>query len=134
MATRLNPYLHFDGTAREAMEFYQSVLGGELSTSRYADFGAAEGEAGERLMHAMLETPDGLTLMAADAPAGSDFTPPAAFGVSLSGDDAEKLRGWWARLSEGAEIQVPFEKQAWGDEFGQCVDRFGVPWLVNVAG
>ena len=54
--------------------------------------------------------------------------------ISLSGDDADDLRGYWKRLSDGGQVTVPLEKQMWGDEFGQCVDRFGIPWMVNISG
>ena len=59
---------------------------------------------------------------------GNDVT------VALSGDDAETLRRWWGRLSDGGEVETELERQMWGDEFGACTDRFGVHWLVNIAG
>jgi PhnB protein len=52
--------------------------------------------------------------------------------VSLSGDDADELRGYWEKLSSGGVVTVPLEKQMWGDEFGMCVDRFGTTWVVNI--
>src|SRR5215211_7816717 len=56
----------------------------------------------------------------------------ANIAVSLSGDDADELRGYWEKLSSGGSVSVPLEKQMWGDEFGMCVDRFGVAWMVNI--
>jgi PhnB protein len=52
--------------------------------------------------------------------------------VSLSGDDADELRGYWEKLSSGGVMTVPLEKQMWGDEFGMCVDRFGTTWVLNI--
>ena len=52
--------------------------------------------------------------------------------MSLSGDDADELRGYWEKLSDGGTVSVPLEKQMWGDEFGMCTDRFGVAWMVNI--
>ena len=72
--------------------------------------------------------------MASDPPPGEAATPGTLGGVSLSGDDEAKLTGWWDALSEGGTVTVPLEKQMWGDAFGMCVDRFGTPWLVNIAG
>jgi uncharacterized glyoxalase superfamily protein PhnB len=48
------------------------------------------------------------------------------------GDDADQLRGYWEKLSDGGNVTMPLEKQMWGDEFGMCVDRFGIPWMVNI--
>jgi PhnB protein len=135
MTVRLNPYLSWREGAREAMTFYRSVFGGELSIMSFGDMHASDDPAEQdKVMHAMLETPDGLTLMGADTPNTMDFTSAAGFSVSLSGDDEAKLRGWWDGLSEGATINLPLEKAPWGDTFGMLVDRFGTSWLVNVAG
>jgi PhnB protein len=133
MATTLNPYLNFDRTTRQAMEFYRDVFGGELSVMTFGDMGT-EGADADGVMHSSLVTDKGLALMASDAPPGQTLTPGDNFGVSLSGDDEEELLGYWAKLSEGGTITVPMEKQMWGDSFGMCTDRFGTPWLVNIAG
>ncbi|MFC9915856.1 VOC family protein [Streptomyces sp. NPDC059862] len=133
MASRLNPYLSFDGDARQAMEFYKEVFGGILAINTYGDFGRPDTPDSDKIMHAMLETPSGFTLMGADAPPGTEHTPGNNFSVSLSGDDAAELRGYWEKLSAGGSVSVPMEKQMWGDEFGMCTDRFGIPWMVNIS-
>ena len=132
MPVLLNPYLTLDGTAREAMTLYQSVFGGELSVMTFGDMGA-EGDLSTKVMHAHLATPDGLTLMASDIPPGEVVEPGSTVRVSLSGDDEDRLRGCFEGLSQGGEVHVALEKQSWGDLFGQCADRFGIIWLVNIA-
>jgi PhnB protein len=132
MASRLNPYISYSGTARQAMEFYRSVFGGELTLSTYGEAGAAGGADGDKIMHAQLETPTGYTLMASDTPPGMETTAGTNMSVSLSGDD-ENLRGYFEKLSEGGSVTMPLEKQMWGDEFGMCVDPFGVAWMVNIS-
>lgn len=132
MATRLNPYISFAGNARQAMEFYETVFGGTLVLNTFGEFGAKEQADG--IMHGMLETPSGYTIMGADNPPGEQHNPGNNISVSLSGDDGDELHGYWDKLSEGGTVAVPFEKQMWGDEFGMCVDRFGITWMVNVAG
>jgi PhnB protein len=132
MASRLNPYLNFDGTARQALEFYASVLGGNLTLSTFAEFGAQDSPDADKIMHGQLETEAGYTIMGADTPAGMQFQGMHGFGVSLSGDDAEALRRYWDGLSDGGTVTMPLQKQAWGDEFGMFTDKFGVPWLVNI--
>jgi PhnB protein len=130
MAAVLNPYLNFNGNAREAITFYQQVLGGELNISTFAEFGGGEG--GDGVMHAQLETPDGFTLLASDTgPGMGEVTAGNNFAVSLSGDD-DALRGYFAGLAEGGTVTMPLEKQMWGDEFGMLTDRFGISWLVNI--
>ena len=131
MTSRLNPYLHFAGNARAALEFYQDVFGGELALMTYGQGGGADGPDAENIMHGQLETPEGYTLMASDAPAGMPHSPGSAHSVSLSGDDMT-LRGYFEQLADGGTVTVPLEKQAWGDEFGMCTDRYGVPWMVNI--
>ena len=135
MSTRLNPYLSFRDTAREAMEFYKSVFGGELTTSTFAQFHASEDPAEQdKIMHSMLSNQDGLTLMASDTPNSMDYTPGTNFSVSLSGDNDAELRGYWQQLSDGGTVTMPLNQAPWGDTFGMCVDKFGVSWLVNIAG
>ena len=131
----LNPYLSFTDTAREAMEFYQSVFGGELTASTFADYqtpGVSEEESA-KIMHSQLTTPAGFTLMGADTP--SSFGSPSANGsISLSGEETEELRGYWDKLAEGGSVTMPMDASPWGDTFGMLTDKFGVCWLVNIAG
>ncbi|HEV2809315.1 MAG TPA: VOC family protein [Acidimicrobiales bacterium] len=133
MTSRLNPYISFDGNARAAMEFYEGVFGGTLTLHTFGDFGGDGGPDADKIMHGMLETGSGLTLMGADTPPGMEHQPGNNISVSLSGDDPVELRGYWDKLSSGGTVSVPLETQMWGDEFGMCLDRFGIPWMVNIA-
>ncbi|NPC96453.1 VOC family protein [Nocardioides sp. zg-DK7169] len=134
MSLRLTSYLGFPGTAREAMELYRDVLGGELQATTFAEVGQSD-EPGERdkIMHAVLETPDGFVLMGADHPAGTDRVVGNAHSVSLSGEDDARLRGWWERLSDGGTVVLPLTTAPWGDAFGMCTDRYGTSWMVNIS-
>ena len=131
MVSRLNPYIGFTDNARQALEFYQEVFGGTLVLNTFGEYGT-EGEDAEKIMHGQLETETGYTLMGADTPTGMQRDSGSNITISLSGDDGDDLRGYWEKLSEGGSISVPLEKQMWGDEFGQCTDKFGVSWLVNI--
>ncbi|MGW4624193.1 VOC family protein [Streptomyces sp. NPDC004592] len=132
MASRLNPYLMFAGDARQALEFYKEVFGGTLVLNTYGEAGQPNTSMTDKIMHGMLETPSDYTLMAADTPAG-EHKPGNAYSVSLSGDDDAELRSYWEKLSDGATVAVPLDKQMWGDVFGMCTDRFGITWMVNIA-
>lgn len=133
MGAQLNPYLSFRDNARQAMEFYKSIFGGELSLSTFGEFHASDlPEEQDKVMHAALATPGGLVLMASDTPKAMDLTPGDNFSLSLSGDDETELRGYWDKLSDGGTVAMPLEKAPWGDIFGMCTDRYGVPWMVNI--
>ena len=132
MPSRLNPYINFSGDARAALELYAEVFGGTLTLNTFGEFGAADSPEADKIMHGMVETSGGFTLMGADAPPGMELHPGNNVAVSLSGDDVDELRGYWEKLSDGGTVTVPLEKQMWGDEFGMCVDRFGVHWMVNI--
>jgi len=135
MGTILTPYLNFRDTAREAMEFYQSALGGELTSSTFAEFGVSDDAAEkDKIMHSQLRTDGGLVIMAADVPNSMEYTSGSNFSVSLSGDDNAELTGFYNKLSEGGTVIEPLSQAPWGDSFGMFVDRFGVNWLVNIAG
>ncbi|HEX8508866.1 MAG TPA: VOC family protein [Propionibacteriaceae bacterium] len=133
MASLLTPYLSFRDNAREALEFYQQVFGGELTLSTFGEYGMADTPQADQIMHGQLETPLGFTLMASDTPPGMEYSAGSQITVAITGDDVEELRGYFAKLTEGGEVSVPLEKQMWGDEYGACVDRFGTPWMANIS-
>lgn len=135
MPSKLNPYLSFIDNARQAMEFYKSALGGELTISDFGDSNMPAtnpAEAG-KVMHSQLETPAGFTLMASDTPESMGKSGPNG-NVSISGDNAPELRGYWDKLSAGGSVIMPLTPAPWGDTFGMFTDKFGVTWLVNIAG
>ena len=134
MSMRLNPYLTFEGNARAAMKFYATVFGGELVVNTFGQYGTKEPALRNKVMHAMLETEEGFTLMASDLAPGMEHSPGSNITISLSGDDGAALRGYWKKLSRGGQVNMPLEKQMWGDEFGQCTDKFGISWMVNISG
>ena len=132
MSSRLNPYISFNGNARAALEFYEEVFGGTLVMNTFGEFGAGDGPEADKIMHGQLDTASGYTLMGSDTPPGMEHSPGNTMTVSLSGDDAGELRGYWDKLSADGTVTMPLERQMWGDEFGMCIDQFGVPWMVNI--
>ncbi len=134
-ATRLNPYLSFRDNAREAMTFYQSVFGGQLDVSTFAEFQASDDPSEQDLiMHSQLATESGLVLMGSDTPKSMGEPAGDGYAVSLFGDDDAELRGYWDKLSDGGRVTMPLEQAPWDDSFGMCVDKFGVSWMVNISG
>ena len=136
MTVQLNPYLSFQGDAREAMEFYASVFGGELTMTSFGEGGMTDDPAEQdKIMHAQLNAGPNLMLMASDTPPGMPFDSGSRISISLSGDDEATLRRYWDGLVEGGgSVTMPLERAPWGDSFGMCADRFGINWMVNISG
>jgi len=131
---RLSPYLAFNGNCREAMEFYQSVLGGELEVSTFRDFASTQTpqEYQDNIMHSTLKS-DTLELMASDGAPGTPVIFGDSVSISLAGKDEAQLTTFFNGLSAGGTITMPLEKQVWGDKFGMCTDKFGIHWMVNIS-
>lgn len=135
MQSKLNPYLNFRDTTREAMEFYKTVFGGTLEMHTYEEYHASQDPTeNDKIMHSMLEAANGITFMAADTPNAMEFKPGNNISMSLSGDNDAELRGYFEKLSDGGTIIMPLAAAPWGDTFGMLTDKFGVQWMVNVAG
>jgi len=132
MGPTLTPYLNFNGKAAEAMKFYQSILGGELTMQTFGEAKMAKTpQEKDLIVHALLKT-DSLSLMASDTHPNQQ----AKFGdnvhISLSGQDGSRLDVIFKRLVQGGKVDMPLAKQFWGDTFGMLTDKFGVHWMVNV--
>lgn len=137
---KLNPYLSFRSEAKDALDFYQSVLGGELDVSTFGE-NPMEGmptpdEDKDLVMHGQLDTSGGLTIMASDTPSFMEYVAPSAgVTVALTGgpDDHDYIKGAFQKLSDGGTPGQPFELAPWGDYYGQLTDRFGISWMFDVA-
>lgn len=128
MHATLNPYINFGGKSREAMEFYKSVFGGELTINTFGDMKVPNAPA-DGVMHAQLAVDSVALLMASD---GMDAVPISGFSLSLSGHNGDELREYFVKLSEGGQITKELSKESWGDEFGMVQDKFGINWMVNI--
>jgi PhnB protein len=135
MQSKLNPYIHFKSNAREAMEFYKSVFGGKLVMNTFKDFNASQDPSEDnKIMHAQLDADNGITLMGADTPNRMEYRPGATITISLSGDNKEELSAYFQKLAAGGTIDEPLVQSPWGDTFGMLTDKFGIEWMVNIAG
>jgi PhnB protein len=126
----LTPYLFFDGTCEQALDFYRDALGAEtVSLMRYKDGPPMEGvpaEHANRVMHASVRI-QGSDVMASDGPT----QPFQGFSLSLSAPDAEAGQKLFDKLAAGGQVTMPYGKTFWTSGFGMCKDKFGVPWMVN---
>lgn len=135
MTTQLNPYLSFTDNARQAMVFYQTIFGGKLESHTFGEYHASQDpDEQQKIMHSMLTSDDGIVFMASDTPKGMEHKIGNNISMSLSGDDAVRLTSYFDKLAQGGTVVMPLEKAPWGDTFGMLTDKFGVNWLVNIAG
>lgn len=133
MQSQLNPYLNFNGNAKEALLFYNTVLNGELTMNTFKEGGMPHDPAeADKIMHGMITTNKGIVLMASDSPKDWPYSVGTHMSISLSGEDEAELRGYWDRLGESAKIDAPLAKAPWGDHFGMLTDKFGIRWMVNI--
>jgi len=111
------------------MEFYRGVFGGTLAVSTFAELHASTDPSEDELViHSALEAPGGISFMAADVPNRMEYHPGNNFSLSLSGDDEQRLRGYFEKLAADGSISMPLNQAPWGDVFGMCSDKFGVGW------
>ncbi|KQQ62662.1 VOC family protein [Microbacterium sp. Leaf320] len=131
---QVTPYLSFRGNARDAMNFYHSVLGGELRIDTFDTVPAMMSSPQDKnlVLHSQLMIDDGPILMAADTPTHMPHSPAAGMSVSLSGDDQAEIERIWKAVSEGATVTMPLATPPWGGKFGMLVDKFGIPWMLSV--
>jgi PhnB protein len=135
---KLNPYFLFPGTAQDAIEFYKKVFNVEPSmVQKMKDTPLQEGmertpEMGERIMHASFPIGNDI-LMISDGQPDRDKESVASSQVQISihPDSKEEADRIFSALSEGGSVTVPIAMQFWGDYYGMCKDKFGVPWMVN---
>ena len=130
---QINPYVNFNGQCREAFEFYAQVLRGNITFSMtWGEMPGADQfpkETHNLIMHATLTVGDHV-LMGADAPPGR-YQQPKGTNVSIQVKDRAEGERIFKALAEGGNVTMPFEKTFWSSGFGMCVDRFGIPWMVN---
>lgn len=135
MSVKVVPHLNLRGDARAALAFYRSVFGGELTIVSYRDAHSVQDLAeADQVMWGQVAASSGFRVMAYDVPSSRPWSPgEAPFFVSLRGETAEEIRGYWEGLVEGATVLVPIAPSAWAPLYGMLKDRFGVTWVVDVA-
>jgi len=130
---QVNPYLFYNGNCEEALKYYQKVLGARIEATQLYEGGPADmpipPDWKKKIMHARL-TIDGEVLMASDAAPGH-FQKPQGYAVSLQVEDPADAESRFKALADGGSINMPFGKTFFSKGFGMCVDKFGIPWMVN---
>ena len=125
-------YLTFDGNCEEAMNFYAGLLGAKILMMMKAKGSPMEEhtppELHDKIMHARIQVGNSLIM-------GSDsFHPykvPQGFRLTLNVDEPAEADRVFAGLAEGGKVGMALQETYWAHRFGDCIDRFGTPWLIN---
>ncbi len=149
MSLKTTPHLNFRGDARAALQFYESVFGGQTIIKTYRDFGMPKDAPGaDNVVFGQVATADGFRVLAYDIPGQSGDSSHNAgatrrengititdqrFFVAVDGDTFDEVKGYWDKLSASASIVEPFTASAWSAGFGMVTDQFGVTWVLSVA-
>ena len=134
MSITTTTHLNFRGDARSALEFYQSVFGGDLAAITYADaHSVTAADEAQQIMWGQVASPDGFRIMAYDVPSHTSHDPGTIpVFVSVRGSEAAEITDYWEKLASGSEVVVPLGQAAWAPLYGMLKDRFGVTWVLDV--
>jgi PhnB protein len=128
--SNVGPYINFGGRAREAMQFYQSVIGGDLAMFATDEKGPRPAEAGDRIAHAVLVV-NGVTITATDGHPSYPTTVGENMALALSGTDGAAISQAFDGLAAGGRVKGKLTEQPWGAT-GYLTDQFGINWVVSV--
>lgn len=130
---KVTPYLNFDGQCEEAFKTYERVLGGKIVASFYfgdSPMAAKYPQLAKKVMHARIDVGDQM-ILGCDAPP-EYFEKAQGSSLCLEVEDVEKAERIFSELSEGGDVKMPLQETFWAKRYGQLVDRFGTPWMINV--
>lgn len=127
-------HINFRGQAREALEFYHSVFGGDILLAPYGDVEAGQdADQAEQIAWGQVQAPNGFHVMAYDVQNSFDYGPGTIpFYLSLNSTDADEITTYWKELAEGATVLQDLGPSAFSPLYGKLTDRFGVTWIIAV--
>lgn len=137
MSIRISPYLNLDGTAKEAVHFYEKVLGGQIiSIHTFGDLPADPNhplpdQMKDRVMHAHLKVGDA-DLMFSDTILGMPHQPGDTVTIAIYPSNETRAKDLFAALEDGGQVIVPLQRTDWSPLYGRVKDKFGVTFQVNV--
>jgi PhnB protein len=135
MTVTTTAHANFRGQAREALTFYHSVFGGDLSLATYADIHSADSPSqADHIAFGRVKGPNGFDIMAYDVQPSKGYNPGEnAFYITLQGDDTDEIKAQWDGLADGAEtIHIPLAPAPFAPLYGMLTDRYGVTWIVGM--
>ncbi|MEV4377585.1 VOC family protein [Streptosporangium sp. NPDC049644] len=136
MSVKSVAHLNFRGDARAALEFYQSVFGGDVAVVTYKDAGNVQDPAeADQVMWGQVAAGNGFHVMAYDVPSQLPWDRGEnSFFLSVRGESTEEITEYWQKLSAEATVVQPLGPAQWAPLYGMLKDRFGVVWVLDVVG
>ena len=128
----VNPYLNFNGRCREAMEFYQQCLGGELSLHKLGESPMAaqmSSSAAEKILHSQLS--NGAYMLMASDMIGSKLEPGNSVALCLNCNNETEIYSYFEKLSNGGQVRLNLHQTFRGATYGELTDKFGINWMLN---
>jgi PhnB protein len=135
MSITTTTHLNFRGDARKALEFYQSVFGGQIALASYSDAHSVSDPAeADQIMWGQVQADNGFHVMAYDVPGNQSHNAgDKPVFVSIRGKDTEEITTYWKGLSEGATVIQDLGPAGWAPLYGMLKDQFGVTWVLDIA-
>ncbi len=127
-------HINFRGEARAALGFYRTVFGGEQAIVTYKDADSARNPIeAEQVMWGQVVSGNGFRVMAYDVPSDLEWDAGIIpFFVSVRGNDADELSGYWEKLRDGGTVIQPLGPAGWSPLYGMVRDKFGVTWVLDI--
>lgn len=135
MTIRTTTHLNFRGQARDALDFYHAVFGGQPVLVSYKDAGAVQDPAeADQIMWGQVTSDAGFAIMAYDVPSRLSYAPgDNPVFVSVRGDTADEIKLYWDKLTDGASVIQDLAPAGWSPLYGMLKDKFGVTWVLDLA-
>jgi PhnB protein len=128
----LGPYLNFNGNAREAMTFYNQVLGGVLTLMTFEDSKQpVPPEFKDHIMHSTIRINPHCSVMASDCMPGQEVVNGTSVTICINCDSEKNINDWYKGLLTGGTEVMPLQDTFWGARFGMLTDKFGIQWMFN---
>ena len=129
---KVQPYLAFKGNCKNALEHYQSIIGGAITNEQTYEDAKMDipNDYRHKLQHAELKG-DGFHIMAYDASPDTPLTSGSNINMSVDLETREEAEQIFNQLSQGGKVHTPFQDVPWDASYGRCSDKYNVSWMVN---
>ena len=135
--TTINPWINFNGNAKEAFDFYKSVFGGELTKIIMLKDVMGEAnvpaEDANKYLRIVLPIGPGSELIGNDVPSamGKVNEMENRSKISVSSETKEEAERIFNGLSQDGQVEMPLSEGPFGGYFAMFRDKFGIEWTIE---